>query len=63
MGKLSTLLKWNLEYDIDETEILRNDVLYEKYNHNRNPFIDDRNYACRIWGNTNSTTKEICGMN
>lgn len=48
MGKLSTLLKWNLEYDIDATEIQRNDVLYTKFKHNRNPFIDDRNYACKI---------------
>ena len=53
MGKLSTLLKWNLEYDIDATEIQRNDVLYTKFKHNRNPFIDDRNYACKIWGDTN----------
>lgn len=37
MGKLSTLLKWNLEYDIDATEIQRNDVLYTKFKHNRNP--------------------------
>lgn len=63
MGKLSTLLKWNLMYDIDDSELLRNDVLYSKYNHCRNPFIDDRNYACRIWGTTNSSTKQVCGMN
>ena len=48
MGKLSTLLKWNLEYDIDATEIQRNDVLYTKFKHNRNPFIDDRNYALSL---------------
>ena len=57
MGKLSTLLKWNLEYDIDATEIQRNDVLYTKFKHNRNPFIDDRNYACKIWGDTNAETR------
>jgi len=62
MGKLSTLLLWNLTYDIDATETLRNDVLVSKYGHNRNPFIDDRNYGCKIWGNTNATTKSICGM-
>lgn len=63
MGKLSTLLKWNLQYDIDATELLRNNVLFDKYSHCRNPFIDDRNYACKIWGNTNDTTKQICQMN
>ena len=63
MGKLSTLLIWNLKYDIDDSELLRNDVLFEKYNHCRNPFIDDRNYACRIWGTTNAATRQACGMN
>ncbi|HBD06591.1 MAG TPA: hypothetical protein DCY93_04195, partial [Firmicutes bacterium] len=61
MGKLSTLLEWNLEYDIDKTEIQRNEALYTKYNWVRNPFIDDRNYACKIWGNVNSTTRAVCG--
>lgn len=67
MGKLSTLLKWNLEYPVDSTEILRNQVLSgqrtvkgKSWSFNRNPFIDDRSYACRIWGNTNDATKEIC---
>lgn len=63
MGKLSTLLKWNLEYDIDATEIQRNDVLYTKFKHNRNPFIDDRNYACKIWGDTNAETRGVCSGN
>ena len=63
MGKLSTLLKWNLEYDIDATEIQRNDVLYTKFKHNRNPFIDDRNYACKIWGDTNAETRGFCSGN
>lgn len=60
MGKLSTLLKWNLEYDIDETEITRNEVLYTKFNHCRNPFIDNRDLACRIFGDTNSETLKVC---
>ncbi len=60
MGKLSTLLKWNLEYPIDQTETLRNDVLYSKFNHCRNPFIDYPSLACSIWGNTNSETLSVC---
>ena len=63
MGKLSTLLKWNLEYDIDETETIRNDVLYEEYNHCRNPFIDNRDLACSIWGDTSTETKKVCNRN
>ena len=59
MGKLSDLLKWNLEYDIDETEIRRNEATLEIQG-NRNPFIDDRSLACRVWGDTNDATRSIC---
>lgn len=69
MGKLSTLLRWNLQYDVDWTEQLRNDVLSgqravrgKSWHFNRNPFIDHPSYACRIWGSTNSETRQICGM-
>lgn len=59
MGKLSDLLKWNLAYGIDETEIRRNEAA-EEIQGNRNPFIDHPEYACQIWGKTNSTTQSIC---
>lgn len=69
MGKLSDLLKWNLQYPVSQSEMNRNDILngvmksYGKsFNFNRNPFIDHPEYACRIWGTTNSATKQICGM-
>lgn len=61
MGKLATLLEWNLTYAIDATEIQRNEALVTHWGHNRNPFIDDRNYACRIWGNTTNATRLACG--
>ena len=61
MGKLSDLLKWNLEYPVLEREQVRNEGA-ESLQGNRNPFIDHPEYACRIWGNTNSTTRQICGM-
>lgn len=60
MGKLSDLLKWNLQYPVLQRENVRNEAA-EKLQGNRNPFIDHPEYACRIWGNTNSTTKSICG--
>jgi len=69
MGKLSDLLKWNLQYNVDDREKRRNDILNGRitsYKHqfslNRNPFIDHPEYACRIWGGTNANTKKICGM-
>ena len=70
MGKLSDLLKWNLEYlpgtsTLElRTELNRNNVIEKDSGGqgNRNPFIDHPEYACKIWGNTNATTKQICGM-
>lgn len=70
MGKLSDLLKWNLKYPVMQSEKNRNDILngqlishgHDPFHFNRNPFIDHPEYACRIWGSTNSTTRQICGM-
>ena len=74
MGKLSDLLKWNLEYQPSKAanaplelrvEQNRNNVIYKDSDGqgNRNPFIDHPEYACKIWGNTNETTKAICKNN
>ena len=71
MGKLSDLLRWNLEYlPGDSTTELRveqnrNEVIQKDSSGqgNRNPFIDHPEYACKIWGDTNSETKSICGLN
>lgn len=60
MGKLSTLLEWNLMYPVASREQTRNTEA-EKLQGNRNPFIDHPEYACRIWGNYNSNTKNVCG--
>ena len=73
MGKLSDLLEWNLAYlpttsstasTAYRVEQNRNEVIYSHpdLQGNRNPFIDHPEYACRIWGGTNSTTRQICGM-
>ena len=71
MGKLSTLLKWNLDYPPGTStlelrvEQNRNNVIQKDPSGqgNRNPFIDHPEYACKIWGNTNSATKAACGYN
>ncbi|HZJ89217.1 MAG TPA: Ig-like domain-containing protein [Bacilli bacterium] len=60
MGKLSDLLRWNFEYPVDQTEIIRNETLDKSLDYNRNPFIDRPDYACKIWGDTNATTRNIC---
>ncbi|NQT77404.1 MAG: endonuclease [Bacteroidetes bacterium] len=50
-GKLSTLLEWNLLDPPDEFERNRNNVIYS-FQQNRNPFIDDPNFAELIWDET-----------
>ena len=76
MGCLSDMLEWNLAYQPTDTsftgdndlarrtEINRNNVIQTNSSGqgNRNPFIDHPEYACKIWGDTNSETKSICGM-
>lgn len=32
----------------------------QKYQNIRNPFIDNRNLSCYIWGDTNTKTRELC---
>lgn len=49
MGKLSILLKWNIEDPVDDFERNRNEVIYS-YQKNRNPFIDYPHFADLIWG-------------
>lgn len=60
MGKLGDLLQWNIDYPVNQKEIIRNETLDISLNYNRNPFIDRPDYACKIWGDTNSNTKTIC---
>lgn len=48
-GKLSTLLQWNLLDPPDAFERNRNNVIYS-FQHNRNPFIDNPEFAQLIWG-------------
>ncbi|MBU3107911.1 endonuclease [Clostridium gasigenes] len=49
-GKLSTLIQWNAQDPVDDFERNRNDIIYNKYQHNRNPFIDHPEWARQIWG-------------
>ena len=50
MGILSDLLEWNKLDPVDEYEIHRNNLLYNNYTNNRNPFIDFPEWADYIWG-------------
>lgn len=43
------LLDWNKDDPVDELEIARNEAIF-KIQGNRNPFIDNEDYASMIWG-------------
>ena len=59
MGNLETLIKWNINYPVTQREKNRNEGA-EYLQGNRNAFVDHPEYACRIWGNVNSTIKSMC---
>lgn len=46
---VTMLLRWNEEDPVSQKEIDRNNVIYNDYQHNRNPFIDNPEYARMIW--------------
>lgn len=50
LGIVQDLLEWNRLDPVDEYEIHRNNLLYNNYSHNRNPFIDFPEWAEAIWG-------------
>ena len=59
MGNLETLIKWNINYPVTQREKNRNEGA-EYLQGNRNAFVDHPEYACKIWGNVNSTIKNMC---
>lgn len=50
MGYLGILLKWHLADPPDDFEKRRNDLIFLKYQGNRNPFIDRPEFATALWG-------------
>ncbi|MFE2458012.1 endonuclease I family protein [Streptomyces sp. NPDC059402] len=49
IGKLSVLKAWNDEDPPDAFEKRRNQVIYDEYQHNRNPFVDHPEWVESIW--------------
>lgn len=48
IGRLSVLLRWNAEDPPSAFEMHRDDVIYDDYQHHRNPFIDHPEWADSI---------------
>lgn len=51
-GVLSTLLEWHHLDPVSDYEIHRNNLIYNNYQHNRNPFIDFPSWADIAFGNS-----------
>ncbi|MFI6061630.1 endonuclease I family protein [Streptomyces sp. NPDC051286] len=49
IGRLSVLKQWSQEDPPDAFEKRRNDVIFNQYQHNRNPFIDHPEWVESIW--------------
>lgn len=64
-GALEDILAWHYMDPVDEYEIHRNNLIYNNYQHNRNPFIDYPEWVDYIWGRAvyNPTTKKITHEN
>ncbi|MEE1811189.1 endonuclease I family protein [Streptomyces sp. BE133] len=49
IGRLSVLKAWSQEDPPDSFEKRRNDVIFDQYQHNRNPFVDHPEWVESIW--------------
>ena len=56
MGILQDLLEWHKLDPVDEYEIHRNNLIYNNYQYNRNPFIDFPEWVDYIWGTVDGGT-------
>ena len=46
---MTMLLRWHREDPVSQKEIDRNNAVYNTQQHNRNPFVDNPDFAERIW--------------
>ncbi|GAA2795871.1 endonuclease I family protein [Saccharopolyspora taberi] len=49
MGRLSVLRQWHEQDPVSESEQRRNQVIFDQFQHNRNPFIDHPEWVAEIW--------------
>ena len=59
MGKLSDLIEWHLSNPVNERELNRQSG-GQYLQGNRNAFVDHPEYVCKVWGNYNDKTRELC---
>jgi endonuclease I len=52
---ITMLLEWHKNDAVSDKERNRNNVIFSKYQYNRNPFIDDPTFAAKIWESTTNS--------
>ena len=62
LGRLSTLLDWNELDPVDEFEMRRNELIYTKFQGNRNPFVDHPEWARRIFAPGSGSGRESANV-
>lgn len=50
IGRQSVLLQWNAQDPPDDFERNRNQVIFDRFQHNRNPFVDHPEWAADVFG-------------
>ncbi len=53
--EVNVLLQWHHQDPVSPKEIARNDSIYYKFQNNRNPYIDNPQWADSIWQSTTTT--------
>src|SRR5437867_3057468 len=62
LGNLTRLLEWHFAAPPDSFERRRNQVIYDSYQHNRDPFTDHPEYVWSVFVNqTNDSQISIAG--
>ncbi|MEO6304938.1 MAG: endonuclease [Bacteroidia bacterium] len=56
--ELNVLLAWHHQDPVSSKEIARNNSIYNNYQHNRNPYIDNPQWADSVWTSTINGFKE-----
>jgi endonuclease I len=52
---------WALQYPPTNRDMQRNNRVYTNQG-NRNPYVDERNYICLVYGMTSFNTRQACGL-
>jgi Endonuclease I len=56
MGRLTTLIEWHLLDPVDDAERQRNDLIFQIYQANRNPFVDRPEWVLAVFGDPRRLT-------